>query len=263
MKIAKMYRTIVATTLFILTCSFFVSAQNVIGLVQYIKADDPEEFLEIEKEWHKIYKELIKNNEFNGCSVYQVLYKTKQEDYNFVKIKWFDAFSKISLRIDYDHFKNAYPNRSEADWEDLLEKTDNSFKESSSGIFQMEASCANGLDVEGFFYKINEIKIKPGKRKEYLSIMKDIYMPVFQEDILEKHRTAWSMWAKWTGSTDNFEYTTADGYANLEQIEEDRFNDYFNKIHPDKNIDTISEQMNNIKTLVNSEMWKLIYRILQ
>lgn len=258
-----MSKTLIATILLVLILGFKVSAQGVIGVVEYIKTDDPEEFLSLEKEWHKVYKDLIKKDEIFGCYIFQVLYKTKEDDYNFIKILWFDAFSKINFRFRSEDYIEAYPNKNEDDWKNFLKRNKDNYKVLNSGVFQQEISLANGLDPIGKFYRINEINIHPGKSKAYHQIIEDIYLPVYKEDVKNNNRTAWSLWAKWTGSTDSFEYTTADGYSDMSQIDIDQFAEYFKAIHPDKNMNEISKQIEELSVLVNSEMWKLIYRVLE
>jgi len=262
MKITKMSKTLFTTTLLIFALNFIAFGQSVFGVVEYIKADNPKEFLEIEKEWHRIYKQLIQQEKFDGCSVYQVLYKTKEEDYNYIRIYWFDSFTKI-FKIRNDQYKDAYPELSKDGWKKFQKRTENAGDVVTSSVVYMEASCANGLDKEGSFYKINELDIKPENSKQYYTLVKDIYLPIYQEAVNDNQRTAWSFWAKWTGNTDNFEYYTADGYESLDQIDQDRFNEIFRELFPDKNIQELSDQMNTLKTLVNSEMWKLVYRILK
>jgi hypothetical protein len=257
-----MSKTLLATALFlILGCSR--SPQGVIGVVEYIKTNNEDEFLKTEQEWHKVYRELIKKNEIVGCSVYKVLYKTKEEDYNYIKILWFDAFSKINFQFDAENYISAYPQKNEDDWKNFLERTRDVYEVVNSGIFQQQISLTNGLDQVGEFYRINEINIKPGKSKEYRRLIEDIYMPVYREGVKNNNRTVWSLWAKWTGNLDSFEYTTADGYNNMGQIDEDKFAEYFRTVHPNKNMDDVSAEMKDLSVLVNSEMWKLVYRILE
>ena len=258
-----MSKTLFATTAILMIVFFAATAQNVIGVVEYVKVDDQESFIETEKEWQKIYKDLIKSGDIVGCSLYQVLYKTKEDPYNYIKILWLDSFTKINFKISYENFLTAYPRKDEEAWKDLQQRTKLCKKVTSSGVFQQQLSCSNGLDHLGKFYRISEINIKPGESKRYMSLIKDIYLPVYQEDVKNSNRTAWSVWAKWTGSLDNFQYTTADGYIDLDDIEQDKFSDYFKKVHPDKDMAKISGEMKELSVLVNSEMWKLIFRILE
>ena len=92
-----------------------------------------------------------------------------------------------------------------------------------------------------------------------VDILEDIYIPMYQEDIRQGNREAWSLWEKWPGNMKNFQYLAADGYNSLEQIEPIDFLEYFKNIHPAKDIDDISAQIEEMRELVNTEMWKLIY----
>lgn len=258
-----MSKALLTTTALLFAFVFYASGQAVIGVVEYLQAEDQEEFLEIEKEWHSIYKELIETEDIYGCSVFQVPYNTNDKQYNIVKILWFDSFSKINFRSGFDSYQAAYPNKDKDDWKDLQNRTKDSYEVVSSGVFQQQLSCSNGLDKQGKIYRINEIQIKPGKNKKYIQMMQEIYLPVYIEDVKNNKRTVWSLWAKWTGETDTFEYTTADGYTDLKQIEKDDFTEYFKNIHPDMEMNEISKEIEEMRTLVNSEMWKLIYRILK
>ena len=259
----RMSKTLLTTIFLLLSLTFGVTAQGMIGVVEYIKTDDPEEFLSLEQEWHKVYKGLIKEEEIYGCSIFQVLYKTKDDDYNFIKILWFDAFSKINFRFRSDDYVAAYPDKDEKDWKDFQQRNKDNYEVLSSGVFQQEISLVNGLDQIGEFYRISEIHVQPKNSRDYHRLIEDVYLPVYKEDVKNNNRTVWSLWAKWTGSLDNFEYLTADGYTDMGQINQDRFADYFKTIHPDKSMSEVSDEMNELKVHVNSEMWKLIYRILE
>ena len=59
----------------------------------------------------------------------------------------------------------------------------------------------------------------------------------------------------------DFQYLAADGYDSLAQIKPIDFLHYFRDLHPDKNIDEISDRVEEIRELVNTEMWKLMYLV--
>jgi hypothetical protein len=240
------------------------SQDDVIGVIEYLQVEDQKEFLKLEKKWESIYKEMMKQDDIVGCSLYQVMYSTQGEkDYDFVKILWIDGFSQINFRFEAEHYINAFPDKDEDDWKNFQKKVKKSYKVSRAGVFQLQMSCANGLDSVGSYYRINEINIQPGKNKEYHDLLESTYLPVYQADVDNNNRTTWSVWAKWTGRSDSFEYITADGYSEMDQVRQDEFIKNFEKIHPNKNLDEITEQMNELMVLVNSEWWKLLYRIIK
>ncbi len=247
----------------ILSFNFSVYCQNIIGVVDYMKVDDPEAYLKIENNWQEIHEVRLEKGMIVGWGVYQIMFKTVEDSYNFVTITWYDSFSKIDDKITKEVFNEAFPKKSADDWEVFYKQTETSRKITASRVFHQQISCSNSLDHFGKIYVVNEINVKPGKSKEYLAFKEEIYKPLYEEAIRNNDRTSWSLWAKWPGNMKDFQYVSADGYSSLDQIEVVNYLDYFNKIHPDKHIDHINAKAEELRTLVNSEMWKMIYRVLK
>jgi len=234
--------------------------QSVIGVASYMKVDNVEEFLELEKKWGKINKVRLKEGMIKGWAVYQVMFKTPQDPYNYISVSWYDSFSKLDKEIPNEIYQAAFPEMTEEDIKDFNQKTTDSHIRISAGVFHQRMTCVNGLDSQGKFYVINEIKVQQGKSKEFIKIYEEIYKPLFEEDIRNNHRTNWSFWEKWPGDLKDFQYLSADGYSSLEQIDQVNYLEYFSKIHPDKDPDEISKRVEELRELVSTEMWKLIYR---
>ncbi len=252
-----------STLFIILSFNFSVHCQNIIGVVDYMKVESPETYLKIENSWQKIHEVRLKEGMIVGWGVYQIMFKTVKDSYNYVTITWYDSFSKIDDKIPKKVFNEAFPENSNNDWEDFYNQTENARKIISSGVFHQQISCSNSLDHSGKIYVVNEINVKPGKSKEYLAFKEEIYKPLYEEAIRNNNRTSWSLWAKWPGNMKDFQYISADGYTSLDQIEVVNYLEYFNKIHPEKQIDHINTKAEELRTLVNTEMWKMIYRVLK
>lgn len=247
--------------LLLINCSVF--GQVRIGVIDYLVVDDHDEFLEMEKGWKKINEVRIKKGMIFGWAVYKVMFKTLESPYDFVEVVWYDSFSKIDIDIPEEVLSEAYPEKIEVDWEIFFERTKNSKKTLTSGVFQQKLFCSNGIDNDGIYFLIKEINIKSSNSSEYLRLNEEIYKPLFEEAIRSNDRVAWTLWAKWPGSMKGYHYLSADGYSSLEQIDEvNNFKD-FKKVHPDKNKDEISQKVEEMGTLVNSEMWKVIYKVLK
>lgn len=234
-----------------------------IGVIDYLEVDDHEEFLEMQKGWKKINEVRIKKDMIFGWAVYQVMFKTFDSPYDFVSIVFYDSFLKLDTDIPKEVLHEAFPEKSEVDWRIFFERTKNSRKTLTSGVFQQKLFCSNGIDNDAIYFVINEINVKSSNSSEYLKLKEEIYMPLFEEAIRNKDRVAWTLWAKWPGSMKGNHYLSADGYHSLEQIDVVNYLKYFAKIHPDKNIDQINDKVEELGTLVNSEMWKNIYKILK
>ena len=207
-------------------------------------------------------KKRIKNDMIVAWSVFKVMFKTTEDPYNYITVSWYDSFSKLDKDVPQEILKAAFPDKSEEDWNEFHEITNSSRKLVSSGVFhqRLTTRTEGKLNLEGIYYVINEINVSKGKSKEYLDILEEIYLPIYKADIISKNRVTWSLWEKWPGNMKDFQYLAADGYQTLEQIEPIDYFHYFNKLHPAKSADEISKQVQEIRELVNSEMWKIEFR---
>ena len=80
---------------YILFISSTLQAQNLIGVIDYMKVDDQNEYLEVEKMWQKIHEERIKQDNIVAWVVCQVMFNAVEDPYNFITVSWYDSFSKI------------------------------------------------------------------------------------------------------------------------------------------------------------------------
>lgn len=248
------------TSLLITSNIAMLFGQSVIGVAEYMNVENKEEYLEIEKQWEKINKVRRQKGMIIGWALYQVMFKTPEDPYNYIAVSWYDSFSKIDTEIPDEIYQTVFPQMTKDDIKAFNKKTTNVRKQITSGVFHQRMTCVNGLDSLGKFYVVYEIKVQQGKSKELMKIYEEIYKPLFEEDIRQKKRTTWSLWEKWQGNLKDFQYLSADGYSSLDQIEQVNYLAYFNKIHPNKNVEQISDRVEELRQLVSTEMWKMIYR---
>lgn len=249
--------------LFIFLFSLIISqnafCQNLIGVVDYMKVENEDQYLEMEYQWKKIHEERLKEGQIRGWAVYQIMFKTAEDPYNFVTISLYDAMSKLGKKVPRETMEAAYPGKSKDDWKEFDKATEDSRKLVSSGVFHQQLSTSpDSINIVNY-YVVNEINVKPGKSKEYLQIEEEIYLPLHMEDVKNNNRLDWSLWAKWPGNMKDFQYVSADAYKDLDQITQPDYISYFEKIHPGVDSDEISEKIEELRILVNTEMWKMIY----
>jgi hypothetical protein len=249
---------VIAVLLFITLLSY---GQNVIGVVDYLKVDDSGTFVESEKEWQKVQEVRIKEDLIVGWVVYQVMFKTIEDPYNYISVTFYNSFSKLEKGIDEDILKASFPNLSSSEIDEKVNDIKAAGKIVSSGVFHRRLTAKDGLDRQSNYYVINEINIKQGKSKVYVNTKDEIYKPVYKEEMEQGNRSAWSLWEKWPGNMKDFQYVDVNGYVNLDQIDNSNFKKYFSIVHPDKNMEAIGTEVEEMSTLVNTEMWKIVFRL--
>jgi hypothetical protein len=238
-----------------------VKGQAVIGVADYMKVVNVEEYLELEKQWYQIHKERLKEGMISGWAMYEVVFTSPEESYDFVTVSWYDSFSKMREAVSDETIQAAFPDMNANEIKEFHQKTEQARTRVSQEFFHQMLTSAEGLDTQGKFYRINEIKVQKGKSKDLLEIYEEIYLPLYKEDVKQQKRTVWSLWEKFEGTLKDYQYLSADGYSSMDQIDQVNYKAYFNKIHPNKDVEKISEEVEKLRELVSTEMWKLIMRV--
>ncbi|NJN24860.1 MAG: hypothetical protein HC819_02160 [Cyclobacteriaceae bacterium] len=241
--------------------SYAMQAQTVIGVVEYIKSDDDELFLDAEKVWHKINEERLNEHTIVGWVLYKVMNKSTDDAYNYVALTLYDSFTKLDNGISEQVVRRAFPAAGTKERGEMLHRAEAAFQVVSSGVFHRRLSCNTGLDKQSEYYLIREIRVKPGKSHEYLKIKSEYFEPAYREAISEQKRSAWSLWEKWAGNMKDFQYVDVNGYLNLAQLEQAGISENFSKIQPDKALETKSTQLAALCKPSNTELWKVVSRV--
>ena len=232
-------------------------AQTIIGVVDYLKVEDPEAFLALEKEWMKIHAERLKRKEILGWSIHEVMFKTTEDPYNYVMITWYDSFSRLDDGISDKVYETVFPSKGVSYGEELRKRQDALAKRMTSGVFHRQLAASKNLNHSGKYYRIDEINVEPGHSEKFLEMQREIFLPVYKEAIRQKLQTSWGLWAKWTGNMRDYQYVSSGGFNNLDYTEKVDNPAFFRRVHPDLDIESLQKMMESISTKVNSEIWKL------
>ncbi len=251
------------TALLVLHFSALTHGQALFGAVEYLRVENRDAFKSVQEKWNKIHTARAGLKEISGWSLYEVSSRIMADPYNYVRVTYYDSFLKMDKGISERAVKKAYPDISDTAWQAMIVEEKNSCKIVSSGVFYRELACLQGLDKNAAYFMISEIAVTPGKSKDFLSIEDEIYKPVFEKLIEDHECTAWSIWSKWTGETENYHFIVAQGFMSLEKIDEENFGNAFTKVHPGKDYGATEQSLASLRTMKNSEIWKVIFRTIQ
>jgi len=257
-----MRKLLIASILMLLSMSL-VYGQQIFGVVEYLKVDNRETFKSIQEKWMKIHKSRTELEEISGWSVYEVSSRMTSKPYNYVRITYFNSFLKMEAAISENAIQKAYPGMSKDGWKAMMDEEKASCLIASSGVFYREIGSQQGLDRNASYFMINEITVNPGRSRDYLVMQEEYFKPVYDELIKNMECTAWSIWAKWSGKSENYQFVSAEGFQSLEKIETEDFAKSFGIIHHGLDYGQISKNLEGIKETKNSEVWKVIFRVVR
>jgi hypothetical protein len=245
--------------LFSINCAY---GQSIIGVVEYLKVENRDAFKTIQEKWVKIHKSRVDLEEITGWSLHEVSSRITTQPYNYVRITFFDSFLEMEAAISEAAIQKAYPGLSKEAWKRMVDEEKSSCTIASSGVFYREIGCQPGIDKSASYIVINEITVNPGRSRDFLVMQEEYFKPVYDELIRNKECTGWSLWAKWSGKSDNYQFVSAEGFDTLETIETENLAHTFAVVHHGLDYGQISKNLEGIKETKNNEVWKVLFRVL-
>ncbi|MDZ7605194.1 MAG: hypothetical protein U5K79_06315 [Cyclobacteriaceae bacterium] len=240
-----------------------IQGQSIIGVVEYLKVENRNTFKTIQEKWMKIHQSRVELDEITGWSIYEVSSRMTTQPYNYVRITYFDSFLEMEAAISESAVQKAYPGMSKESWRVMVNEEKACCQIASSGVFYREIGCQQGLDRYASYFMINEITVNPGRSRDYLVMQEEYFKPVYDELIKNKECTAWSIWAKWSGKSENYQFVTSEGFQTLEKIETEDLARTFGIVHHGLDYSQINKNLEGIKETKNTEVWKVIFRVMK
>jgi hypothetical protein len=120
-----------------------------------------------------------------------------------------------------------------------------------------------GTIEKGDFARVDFMKVKPGRGAEYVGLERTIYKPLREERVKSGHLKAWALNAVVypSGAERPYDFYTINASKDSAGLQGALGNamEMFPRIHPGKNFVAIQNQTNEVRTLVNG----YVYRILE
>ncbi|HEY8399102.1 MAG TPA: hypothetical protein VIK80_14260 [Flavihumibacter sp.] len=227
-----------------------------------VNPDKIETYLQLMQNFgRRINAAMVRDNKIQGWYFYQVVLSPEIErPYDYVSVKVTTGFSDMidnmsPLKEYYDKIKTAREPAFEKFYADLLSCQTLVRKE----IFLHRA----GLDPKtpvSKYVQIDYMKPLPGKRDEYMKMEAEVFYPIHQERIKIGALTDWALYEKYLPFTTKAEYdfVTANFFDNPRAIIDPKYEEAFNNIPNNIDFIRLSGQIDQTRTMVRSDIWKLV-----
>jgi hypothetical protein len=109
------------------------------------------------------------------------------------------------------------------------------------------------------YVQVDFMRSTPGKENEYVKTEKETFKPIHAEFVKQGKRDEWGLYSLDMpySETGNYNFITANFFSNLNQLNSGNYEEAFKKIFPNKDITTVWTNMNGLRKIVRSELWKL------
>lgn len=209
----------------------------------------------------RIYEAMVRDNTIQGWYFYEVVMSPEnKEPYDFIGVKVTTRFSDM---IDNSNSLKEYYNKIKGPKEPAFEQIFGQLQEYRVPVRKEIFIHRAGLDPKtpvSKFVQIDLMKPMAGKREEYVRMESQVFYPIHQERIKIGALTDWALYEKFLPFTNNaeFDFVTANFFDNPAAILDPKYEEAFNNIPNNIDFIRLSGQIDQTRTLVRSDIWKLV-----
>jgi hypothetical protein len=205
----------------------------------------------VEQAWKKIHQKRVEDGLAAGWQLWKKVNSGYNDPYQYITVNWYNDFAQYFTPTP-DGYLDQFMNGEDAE---ILNQTSASrvlaHMEFIHQLGQVDNNQGANLIV------VNHMKVKPGNETDYVKIELEVFKPLHEEGIRRGLRSHWSIWSSWPYDKGQATYTTVDGYSDAAQFTSDG-EDYFSQVHPDLNMDEVSEKILKLRNMESTEIWILL-----
>ncbi len=212
----------------------------------------------------RIHEAMVRDNSIQGWYFYEVSMspETKQP-YDFIGVKVTTRFSDL---IDNSNSLKEYYQKIKGPKEPAFEQIFGQLQEYRVTVRKEIFVHRAGLDPKtpvSKYVQVDYMKPLAGKREEYMRMEAEVFYPIHQERIKIGALTDWGLYEKFLPFSINseFDFVTANFFDNPAVILDSKYEEAFNNIPNNIDFIRLSGQIDQTRTLVRSDIWKLVLHV--
>jgi hypothetical protein len=241
-----------------------IKAQNddaIYTVVSMMKVtpDNTDSYISMESElWKPIHQELLAQEKILGWYFYSVEYTGTGDEYNYVTVTHYDGSENANQTGYRDAVQKVYPDKNpEEFFRNTVKNRDMVYSRMLEWV--MQSLPEEQGDPAGFAV-VNYMKVPTGMNERFLQIRRDYVKPVFDQAVKEGKVAGWGLWQLRFPSGEDmpFNFATGDFYNDFDKIDQNQIGEVYQQVHQEKDMNEILKEMNETKSMVKRELWRLI-----
>lgn len=212
----------------------------------------------------RIHETMVRDQIIQGWYFYEVVMSPEnKQPYDFIGVKVTTRFSDM---IDNSNSLKEYYSKIKGPKDPSFEQLFNQLQEYRMPVRKEINIHRAGLDPKtpvSKFVQIDFMKPLPGKREEYVRMESQVFYPIHQERIKIGALTDWALYEKFLPFINNaeFDFVTANFFDTPASILDPKYEEAFNNIPNNIDFIRLSGQIDQTRTLVKSDIWKLVMHV--
>ncbi len=248
----------VSLIMLILTSTILAFGQMAVVEYMKVKPGDGTKYMNTEIAWKKIHDARMKAGLIDSWTLYETMFSGADDPYQYAVVTVYKNLAAYEVEGFDVASKAAYPDYDEKDWDDFFAKTSDSRVLSHVEVYFLETGAANMGTKPPKYLTLSAMDVKPGGDDAYLKLEKDYYKPMHEAMIKAGNMEDWSIWSKWPGTYNDFQYMAVNEYSSLDQMSSSQYEDIFKKEFPTMKLEDLSSKTNAARTITENMLWKRI-----
>ncbi|MGW8314630.1 MAG: hypothetical protein ACWGNV_03440 [Bacteroidales bacterium] len=232
---------------------FSLAVQSQTVVLEFMKVTQESEatYLEVEQAWKKIHQKKVEDGLVAGWQLWRKVHAGYDDPYQYITINWYDDFAQ-SMKPLPDGYYEQFFNGPDSE---ILNQTAGSRVLAHMEVSHQIGGAENNQGAS--LIVINSMKVRPEDQSDYVQMEMEVFKPLHEEGIRRGLRSHWGIWSNWPYDKGQATYTTVDGYSDRAQFTAEG-EDYFSAVHPDLNMEQVSEKIQKLRKIESVEIWELV-----
>ena len=221
----------------------------------------------IEKYGKKINEYFYKKENLLGWYLYKILMPSGASvDYDYAAV---NVVTSLSDLLDppgnqKDLLKKVFPEMNDKMNAGMMAKYDSARIVIRREVYMPVEGAQTGdttNPVPAKYMEVDMMHPTAGKIDDYIKLEKETVKPLHAERIKSGYLRSWGLYEKaFADERSGFEFVTVNFYDNLDKIG-GGYEDAMKKVMPQTNMNTLITQILAARTMIRSEIWKLMYYV--
>lgn len=244
----------ISTLIFVLVTTLCFAQVAVIDYM-YVKPENEEDYLKIEKIWKKVHQEKVKVGLTMGWYLYKVRFTGTSSPYHYVTLNYYENFEDSENLYFEGIFERAFEDGKS---EEIFRRTNEVRDLAKTEVITRLDGIAQKYDNPPKYLYVNYINVEEGQEENYIDIEKYVWKPLHQELYKESKMADWSLWNLWFYSHRNYNYITLNAFYDYKDINTYNYSEIFEKVHQGKDLNEFMKETFEARKSVKTELWELI-----
>ncbi|RKD92824.1 hypothetical protein [Mangrovibacterium diazotrophicum] len=238
----------------------FSQNDNLFAIVDYMKTKPGQEWHYVELEhnfWKQVHQARADNGDIVAWLFYRIRYTATSDPYNYATVTIFNNPEKLENPWSVDPI-TVHPDK---DVEAVNTDTEESRDLVTRNLLYRQDYIPMPPDsTEPKFVQVDYMRVKQGEDGEYLKMEDQVWKPIHEQFIKAGTRAGWSLWGRVypSGYGLDYQYITVNDFKDFSQLGQADYNAAMKAAHPGEDMGKISQETNETRELVRSELWELI-----